>query len=135
MKILVADDEFSSRALLMHLLRPYGTCTEAEDGGEAVALFKKALLDATPFDLVLLDILMPKMDGQEALKEIRMAEKAAYGVTLTLKEYAYIIMVTAMDDPAQLVEAYTKGKCNGYLNKPVIREELLEKLRKSNLIA
>lgn len=134
MKILIVDDEYSSRDLLEHALRPYGACTEATNGLEAVAMFKKALLDGDPFNLVLMDILMPEMDGQQALKEIRLAEKAIYGISLNMKEYAHIIMVTILDDPGQLVEAYTKGKCSGYLNKPIVLGELFDKLRKNKLI-
>lgn len=134
MRILVVDDELSNRNLLIHMMRPYGTCTGAVDGAEAVSLFKQALLEGRSFDLVLLDIMMPEMDGQQALKKIRIAERTMYGPSLDMKCYACIIMVTCLDDPVHLIEAYTKGKCNGYLNKPIVQEDLIEKLVKNNLI-
>lgn len=139
MKVLIVDDEYANRELLKHLLRHYGTCTEAADGAEAVTLFKEALIGGKPFDLVFMDIIMPKLDGQQALKEIRLAEKAMYGPSLSgpsldANNYSCIIMVTSLDDPCQLIEAYTKGKCNGYINKPIIAKDIVQKLKSNNLI-
>ena len=137
MRALIVDDEQPNRKLLTHILQPYGACVEAVSGQSAVTLFKTALSEGNPFDLVLMDILMPEMDGQQALKEIRLAEKAAYGPSLSSLDqegYAFILMITAIDDPAQLIQAYTKGKCNGYLNKPIAVSDLLDRLEKNNLI-
>ena len=134
MKILVVDDERPNREMLLLILQTFGTCVEAQDGVEAVALFKKALHEGDPFDLVLLDIMMPEMDGQQALKEIRIAEKTMYGPSLNMHNYACIIMVTSLDNPVHLIEAYTRGKCNGYLTKPILASDLIEKLKTNNLI-
>ncbi len=134
MKILIVDDEFANRELLKYILQPYGECTMAEDGMEALTLFKEQLKAGKSFDLVLMDIMMPNMDGQEALREIRRAEKEVYGTSLNAKDYSFIIMQTSLDDPKQLVESYFKGKCNGYITKPVTQDVLLDKLKKHNLI-
>lgn len=134
-KILIVDDSPVIRQWLMRMLTPYGFAfTEAENGLEAVSKFQEALRDKNKFDLVLMDIEMPEMDGQQALKEIRLAERKLYGVTLSAGAYARVIMLTSLDNPSHLVEAYTKGKCNGYLTKPVVLEDILEKLRKNNLM-
>ena len=134
MKALIADDEFANRELLRYILQPYGNCVMAEDGAEAVALFKEHLTGGEPFDLVLMDIMMPNMDGQDALREIRRMEKETYGTSLNTTDYSFIIMQTSLDDPKHLVESYFKGKCNGYITKPVTQDVLLEKLKKHNLI-
>ena len=134
MKILIVDDEFANRELLKYILQPYGECVMAEDGLEALTLFKEQLSAGAPFDLVLMDIMMPNMDGQEALREIRRAEKEVYGTSLNAKDYSFIVMQTSLDDPKQLVESYFKGKCNGYITKPVTQDVLLDKLKKHNLI-
>jgi two-component system chemotaxis response regulator CheY len=71
MRVLVVEDDFISRKLLTTLLGHYGSCDVAVDGVEAVSAFKMALAEGAPYDLICLDIMMPNMDGQEALKEIR----------------------------------------------------------------
>ena len=134
MKTLIVDDEFANRELLKYILQPYGQCVKAEDGLEAIALFKEHLDSGEPFDLVMMDIMMPNADGQEALREIRRMEKEVYGTSLNTKDYSFIIMQTSLDDPKQLVESYFKGKCNGYITKPVTQDVLLDKLKKHNLI-
>ena len=134
MKSLIVDDEFANRELLAHILRPYGECVKVADGLEAVDVFRQHLAMGEPFDLVLLDIMMPNMDGQETLVAIRQAEKQVYGRSLHSKDYAFIIMQTAVDDPQQLVDSYFKGKCNGYLTKPITRAVIIDKLERHNLI-
>lgn len=134
MKTLIIDDELANRELLKYILQPYGECVKAEDGLVGVTLFKEHLASGEPFDLVMMDIMMPSMDGQEALLAIRREEKEMYGTSLNTKDYAFIIMQTSLDDPQHLVDAYFKGKCNGYIAKPVTQDILLEKLKRHNLI-
>ncbi|MBF0463344.1 MAG: response regulator [Magnetococcales bacterium] len=134
MKTLVVDDEWASRGLLEQILQPYGECVMAEDGLQAVALFKEHLSRGEPFDLVLLDIMMPNMGGQEVLREIRLIEKRIIGVTLTRKNNSFIVMQTCLDDPKCLIDSFLKGRCNGYITKPIDQNELLDKLKKNHLI-
>lgn len=134
MKTLIVDDEFANRELLKYILQPYGECIKAEDGEEAITIFKEHLDANEPFDLVMMDIMMPNMDGQDALREIRRMEKEVYGTSLNSKEYSFIVMQTSLDDPKHLVESYFQGKCNGYITKPVTQDVLLGKLKKHNLI-
>ena len=134
MKILIADDHLVYREVLRTILQPYGECLLVEDGELAVQAFAEAMAAKDPFKLVLLDIQMPHLDGQEALKQIRQIEKKAYGPTLDSKEFACIIMQTSLDDPATFMTAFMKGRCNGFINKPVAKDELLEKLQQHGLI-
>ncbi len=134
MRILIADDHMVYREILKTMLRPYGECVTVEDGEQAVRTFQEALQAKNPFKLVLLDIQMPNLDGQEALLQIRKLEKRALGPTLDIKEYACIIMQTSLDDPESLITAFKKGHCNGFINKPVDREELLAKMKRHQLI-
>ncbi len=133
MKILIVDDESANRDLLKHMLQSYGECMMAEDGLEAVALFKEHLSEGNP-GLVLMDIAMPNMDGHEALREIRRAEHEAYKLSLSKVNYSFIIMQTVMDDPRHFIQAYLKEKCNGYITKPITQDVLLNKLKEHNLI-
>ena len=71
MKILVVEDDFGSRRMMQKLLEPYGDVDVVVDGEEAVEAFKMAWEESTPYDMIFMDIMMPKMDGHEALKRIR----------------------------------------------------------------
>jgi DNA-binding response OmpR family regulator len=115
-KVLLVDD--SSTALLMGetVLKqhtPYQVVT-ARDGQEAV---RKAL-EENP-DLILMDVVMPNMDGFTACREIRKQERLK-GVS--------IIMVTSRGEPANVELGYQSG-CNAYLTKPINATELLELVR------
>ncbi|MGN7612939.1 response regulator [Magnetococcales bacterium HHB-1] len=132
LRILVADDELNNRLLLKKYLEDLGDIDLVVDGLEAVEVFQLELEEGIPYDLILLDIMMPEMNGQEALKEIRRIEKEH--PSQTLRETA-IIMVTALDSAKDVIEAYYRGGCTDYLTKPITRSALFEKLRNNGLIS
>ncbi|MEO5348969.1 MAG: response regulator [Magnetococcus sp. YQC-3] len=133
MKILIVDDTLMFRETLKSMLRPHGECTLAEDGETAVEIFRAALLAGEPFHLVLLDIIMPGMDGKETLAALRQAEREVYGAKRTRGQNACILMQTSMHGSEHMLAAFTSG-CNGYVTKPVDEKKLLQKLIKLNLI-
>ncbi len=103
--LLVVDDIESNRDLMRLQLQRYGyRISLAEDGEEALAMIARER-----FDLVLLDIRMPGMDGIEVLQQIRCSYSQ-----LSLP----VIMVTAEDQEQRLVEALRVG-ANDYLTKPL----------------
>lgn len=120
MRILVAEDDFSARLVLQRLLKDYGTVDVAVDGREAVDAFGSAMDVGEPYRLVCLDIMMPEMDGLDALRQIRAMEERQ-GILST--QGAKIIMTTALDDPKSVVEAF-RGLCDTYLVKPIDKENL-----------
>lgn len=103
--ILVVDDNDMNRDLLVRRLERKGFTTESADGG-LVALEKVA---STPFDLVLLDINMPDLDGISVLSRIRETKDAAA---------LPIIMVSARDASEHIAEAINAG-ANDYVTKPI----------------
>ncbi|MBF0319176.1 MAG: response regulator [Nitrospirae bacterium] len=131
MKVLVVEDDFTSRRLLQKLLAPYGACDVAINGREAVEAFTRAIEAADPYDLVCLDIMMPELDGMEALKLMRDKEKFA---KIKPSNEAKIIMTTALDSPKDIIEAYYSGGCTDYLVKPIDTKKLLTLLRDYGLI-
>lgn len=130
MKTLIAEDDFTSRLLLQGILQVYGECHISVNGLEAVEAFRIALDSGEPYDLVCLDIMMPEMDGQAALKRIRGIEEEA-GVFTT--DGAKIIMTTALDDKKNIMGAF-KEQCDVYLVKPIDRAKLVEQLKALKLI-
>ena len=121
MRSLIVEDDFSSRLLLQELLAPYGQCHTAVNGSEAVSAYGMALDAGQPYDLICLDIMMPEMDGQAALKEIRALEELK-GIDST--HGAKIVMITALGDIKNVSAAYQQLR-DGYLVKPVDGAKLL----------
>lgn len=130
MKILIVEDEFTSRRLLQKILSVYGECDVAINGREAVEALVIALDEGQPYDLVCLDIMMPEMDGHEALKRIREieAERSIAGL-----DGVKVIMTTALSDGKNIFSAFRAG-CEGYIIKPIDKKKLISELKKLGLI-
>ena len=131
MRCLIVDDDLASRRLLEKILEPYADCDFALDGGEAIAAVRLALDDRRPYDLICLDIMMPEMDGQAALRNIRAQEEAREIIS---SSGAKIVMTTALADRGNVIEA-AKNHCDGFLVKPIQKERLINELRKLKLIS
>jgi two-component system chemotaxis response regulator CheY len=131
MKTLIVEDDFTSRRLLQSILSTYGSCDLAVDGEAAVEAVRQSLAENYPYDLICLDIMMPKMDGHAALLKIREMEKEK---GIAAKKEVKVIMTTALGDPKNVMEALYKGGATVYLVKPIGKQALLEELRKMGLI-
>ena len=68
MKTLIVEDDFTSRLLLQEILKRYGAVHIAVNGREAVDAVRAAAESDESYDLICLDIMMPEMDGYQALK-------------------------------------------------------------------
>jgi len=130
MKTLIVEDDFTSRLLLQELLKSYGPCHIAVNGKEAVEAVRAAVEAAEPYNFICLDIMMPEMDGHEALRRIRNEEEFR-GVWST--DGAKIVMTTALDDLKNVSAAY-RNLCDDYLTKPIQKAKLLEILCNLKLI-
>jgi len=131
MKMLIAEDDFTSRLLLQKLLKSYGPCHIAANGKEAVEAVRMAYESGEPYDLICLDIMMPEMDGQEALRQIRTQEET---MGIMPSKGAKVVMTTALGDPKNVMTAF-HGLCDAYLTKPIQKAELLKVLHDLKLIA
>jgi two-component system, chemotaxis family, chemotaxis protein CheY len=131
MKTLIVEDDFTSRLLLQELLKDYGPSHVAVNGREAVKAVHFAQAAKEPYDLICMDIMMPELNGQEALKEIRAMEEAK---GILPSGGARIVMTTAMSDMKSVSTAYS-NLCDAYLVKPIRKVQLLETLRKLRLPA
>ena len=130
MKTLIVEDDFTSRLLLQEILKEYGTVHIAVNGKEAVQAVSLAINSNEPYRLICMDIMMPEMDGQSAVKEIRTLEEK--NGTLSTSG-AKIVMTTALNDLKNVSTAYS-NLCDGYLTKPIDKARIVQELRKHGLI-
>jgi putative two-component system response regulator len=115
LKVLVVDDDFINRKLLQTLLKKNPKVTEiveAENGSDALDKLKK---DPT-VDLILLDIMMPVVDGIEFLKIFR-----------SDMSNAHIPVIVLSTDDTRKTEVFDNG-ANDFLRKPVMQDKLYEKI-------
>lgn len=131
MKCLIVEDNEFMREGLKLFLTGHADVEMAADGREGVDFFCKAMAEGSAFELVLLDVVMPEMDGQQALKLMRQAEKESGRGP---GQKAVIIMTTALNSAEQMEQALWEGDCTDYLVKPIVRADLLAMLRRHKLI-
>jgi len=112
-KILIVDDEPSVRQVLRRTLSKSYIVLEAEDGEEAIDMARKEKPD-----LVLMDIMMPKMDGIEATRILKADPGTRNIPILALTSYAM------KGDKEKILEA----GCDGYMTKPFDIRNLLKKV-------
>lgn len=130
MKILLAEDDFVTRKFMTGFLSKYGECDVTVDGMEAVDAFMMALEEDKPYDLICLDVMMPVMDGYQALKSIRKIEKE-HGISED--DMAKIIMTTALNEEKNVKKAFELG-CTVYCAKPIDMAKLKSTLEMLELI-
>lgn len=112
-KVLVVDDEHNLRDMVSSYLKNEGYDTvEAENGKNAVQCVKNDQID-----LVILDIMMPEMDGYEALKDIR-----------SIQKNIPVIMLTAKTDEIDKVVGLEMG-ADDYITKPFSMRELAARMK------
>ncbi len=114
--LLVDDDPVNLQVMKNHLLMLNMSITTAKDGSRALDLITRH-----PFDIVLLDVMMPRLSGIDVCKEIRKTYSA---------NDLPIIMVTAKNFVSDLVAALEAG-ANDFITKPVTKNELLSRVKTS----
>jgi two-component system chemotaxis response regulator CheY len=130
MKTLIVEDDFTSRLLLQTFLSRYGECHIAVNGREAVEAVRSALERGERYDLICMDIMMPEMDGREAVKQVRALEEER-GTLSTCG--AKIIMTTAVNDVREVARCFEE-LCDAYLVKPIDLSKLLKQVRSYQLV-
>src|SRR5690606_34948584 len=117
-KVLVADDEAELRKYIRHVLESEIEqtiqFTEAENGAEVLEKLEEEI-----FDLILLDVKMPVMDGLQALANIK-----------NLEINSFIVMITAHGNVRDAVKAIKDGAYD-YLEKPLDKEKIIEIFKKA----
>lgn len=114
-RVLVVDDDPDMAVFLARLLEGEGMVADTVFGGDAAVVY----VMATPPDLVLLDVLMPGVDGFEICERLK-ADPASAMIP--------IVLVTALEDPESRVRGIRAG-ADDFLSKPVRREELIARVK------
>lgn len=127
LKILIAEDDAISRKLLWKVMDAYGDCDMVINGIEAIDAVLMAIDEDEPYDLICLDIMMPKVDGVKVLKTIRDLEQQN-GIDRPAK----IIMTTALSEQEVVEESFEKGS-DAYATKPLDIDKLVEVLDNFNM--
>ena len=117
LNVLIVDDNDTNHLILTHMLESFGCSVTAIFSGEkAVETLLTARLNHRPFQLVLLDMQMPEMDGEETLRAIRKE---------TLLADLEVIILTSMGQRGDAALLKEIG-CAGYLLKPLKQQELFD---------
>lgn len=130
MKVLIAEDDLISRKFLYKVLSKYGQCEVVVDGQEAIDSYISAIKEEEAYDLICLDIMMPKLDGLKVLKIIRDLERQN---NIEHDNAVKIIMTTALSDREYVNKAFEYG-CEGYASKPIDIKKLIDVIEKLGLI-
>ena len=130
MRILIVEDNPTNQRLLLNMLSGFAECDIAKDGKEGVEHYQKAWAENESYDLICLDVMMPVMDGHEALAEIRRIETENQ---VPPDQQVKILMTTAVNSPSSITGAREFG-CNGDLVKPIRKIALYEELERLELM-
>jgi two-component system chemotaxis response regulator CheY len=131
LRILLADVSMTSRLAIERILSDYGTCDAAEDGMDTVKAFTLAWELGRNYDLICIDLMLPRVGGIDAIKMMRKIERE---MGVLKADSVKIIVITAVVNPAYIFEACYRGGANSYLYKPVDRKKILEEMTKYGLI-
>jgi two-component system chemotaxis response regulator CheY len=125
LKALVVDDSELSRCMTGAVINKVFSHDEAENGLVAVNMYQKAVVSGMPYDIIFMDVIMPEMDGKEAVRKIR-----EYEVTTGVQKKP-IIMISA----SEMIDDI-EGLVNGLMRKPTSKKllnDLLQQIFKGNI--
>lgn len=123
MRFLIVEDDPITSKMLFTVLSEYGDCDRIDNGMDGLDMVIKAGSDGKPYDMVTLDIMMPRMDGHDVLARIKRLRNTS----------PKVVMITALSDKKNIQKSYMRG-CDGYLIKPVDKEGIQKKLKALELI-
>lgn len=130
MRILIAEDDLTSRRFMSRILSNYGECDVVIDGIEALDAYLIAVKERIPYDVICLDIMMPKVDGVKVLKAIRDFENHKRSL---IEKSVKIIMTTALYDTEYVNKAFELG-CDAYATKPIDINKLKDVMKRLEFI-
>lgn len=119
-KILIVEDSETDETLLLSFIGGSHVCHTVDSGRGALALIQKAAEDSEPYELALIDVLLPDIGGLEVLASLRSLEKDS-----GISQPAKAILVSGVSDPQVVAKAKELG-VDAYLKKPLHRDLLVK---------
>jgi len=130
LKILIVEDDFTTRHLESAVLGKFGTCDVAVDGREALEAFREALQKGLPYDLVILDLLLPEISGLDVLSGIRSLEDD-HGIAGL--DRSRIAVVTTVAEHKSIQKSFA-DQADAYILKPVTRKKIRKELARLRIL-
>lgn len=130
MKILIVEDDEASRIFLQKVLSKYGDCDITVDGMETLEAYLLALKEDNPYDLICLDIMIPKVNGVKVLKSIREMERKK---RVKKNQLVKVMVLTALAETEFVSGALTEGY-DIYVAKPLDKKKIEEAMIKLGLL-
>lgn len=131
LRILIVEDEPVNREFLALSLSGHGDCQAVGSGEDAVRAQASALAENRPFDVIFLDIMLPGMNGLQALEHLRELERQHQ---VQPRRHVPVIITTGLDDDRTASRAFIQGQAASYMTKPFQAGQITEELRKLGLI-
>ena len=131
MKCLIVEDNPVASQVMEQMISRYGTSDVVVDGTQAILMFRKAHESNTPYDLILMDIMLPETDGLLSTLAIRELETH---MNIPQAQRVKVIMTTALDDPRTVMKSLYESDADSYLVKPIKLQKLEDELRTLKLI-
>ncbi len=131
MRFLIVDDDESIHLYLQAVLAPFAQCDSALSGEKGVVLFDKAHVDGKPYDVVMMDILMPGMDGHQTAETMRAREKE---LGIDGQHQFKLVMITSLVDDTNVSKAFFNTHASCYIVKPLDKEKVIDELQQNLVI-
>jgi len=131
LRILIVEDEPVNREFLVLSLRGLGNCHTVACGEDAVSAQQAALERNEPFDVVFLDIMLPGINGLQALEQLRALEDRH---AVPPDRRVPVIVTTTLDDDQTASRAFIHGQALSYMTKPFRAAQVREELSKLGLL-
>jgi CheY-like chemotaxis protein/HPt (histidine-containing phosphotransfer) domain-containing protein len=125
LKILTIEDDPTTGLLMNHILKQHGDAIVCESGMQGLALHRESLESGDPFDLVILDLFLPDIHGDEVLKGIREAE---FKRGIHAPDQRCVVIINTVSDDLDHLVTSLKQEPDGYLIKPIDIDLLIEKV-------
>jgi two-component system chemotaxis response regulator CheY len=129
-RFLIVDDDESIHLYLKTVLNKFAQCDCVSTGEDALIAFESAHLSGIPYDVVMMDILMPGMDGHETAEMMRCREKE---LQVPRIDAFKLVMITSLVDDMNVSKAFFNTQASCYIVKPLDKDKVIDELRR-NLI-